>query len=933
MSRQTFNRFGVRYCFRSALWIHLLLASLLSIVSLRSQAQTAAQTAGPQIPPPPADKSKNPRDAIQAPVRTVPDPGVITTRQIIAPAGVQAIFESRVYGASFGETSDFVYVLATSRERAVVYKLDWRANHAVEVIELPGYPGFQGITFDPMKQAPLVTGTSVAKDNGGKSNDYVRIFSISNRQPTVLADRLGAQATGGVAISEGADRAGGQVGVVPLTFDDGVAIVDLASGSLKWKVKTGVAPFGAAVNTAGSVAFVSNWGGRIPTKKDLVAATGSEESSDKVVVDRRGIAASGTVSRIDLATGKVTDDISVGLHPTGLAWDARRDRLYVANSNSDTIAVIDTLTRALVATIELQPFEKKVAGIAPESLVLSKDGRTLFAACAGINAIAVVNVADLAARPRLEGLIPTGWYPNHIGISPDGNYLLVSTLLGVGSGWKNAPIDYFREALGAAPKLGPSRRYVHSYRGTVHIIAVPQADQLATYTVTVAEANHMRLGDSANRSAAGVEREARPLPVPRRSGEPSPIQHIVYVIKENRSYDQMFGALGKGNGDPTLEVYGEEVAPNQRKLAEEFVLLDNFYATGGDSGDGHQWVTQASETDYTYWPGYNGRSYPKNGDDPLAYANSGFIWDNAVSHGRSFQDFGEFVGYIPKMQLKERVKLLEEYKSGADFAGRFSTVAPIAPLNKYVARDYPAYGLQCPDVVRARIFLQHLKRWESSGAMPNLVMVQLPSDHTAGTTPGLTTPKAEIADNDLAVGQIVEGLSRSTFWKSLLIFVVEDDAQDGLDHVDGHRTLALAVSPYIRRRAIDSTFYSQPSMVKTIELILGLPTMSLFDLIANDMRNSFQLESDPAPYAAIEPKQSIYELNPPLKSLDARARADAVASMRMNFLVPDAVPTERLNAILWRNARGTAAKVPTPIRGWFQPYAGPSKHDAQNARE
>src|ERR1700693_684124 len=429
----------------------------------------------------------------------------------------------------------------------------------------------------------------------------------------------------------------------------------------------------------------------------------------------------------------------------------------------------------------------------------------------------------------------------------------------------------------------------------------------------------MRLGGLVNPSQAGVERETRPLPVPLRSGEPSPIQHIVYIIKENRSYDQMLGDLGKGNGDPTLEVYGEDVAPNQRNLAKDFVLLDNFYATGGDSGDGHQWVTQASETDYTYWPGYNGRSYPKNGDDPLAYANSGFIWDNAVSHGKSFQDFGEFVGYIPKMQLNERVKLREEYKSGADFAGRFRTVAPIVPLNKYVARDYPAYGLQCPDVVRAQIFLQHLKQWEASGAMPNLVMVQLPSDHTAGTTPGLTTPKAEIADNDLAVGRIVEGLSRSTFWKSMLIFVVEDDAQDGLDHVDGHRTLALAVSPYIRRGAIDSTFYSQRSMVKTIELILGLPTMSLFDFIANDMRNSFQAEPEYAPYAAVEPKQSIYELNPPLNSLDGRAREDAEASARMNFLVPDAVPTERLNAILWRNAKGTGAKVPAPIRGWFQP--------------
>ncbi len=388
----------------------------------------------------------------------------------------------------------------------------------------------------------------------------------------------------------------------------------------------------------------------------------------------------------------------------------------------------------------------------------------------------------------------------------------------------------------------------------------------------------------------------------------------------------MFGNIGRGNGDPSLEVYGEDVAPNQRRLAREFVLLDNFYATGGNSGDGHQWVTQANETDYTYWPGYNGRSYPKNGDDPLAYSNSGFLWDNALRHRKTFANFGEFAGYIPKLKLTERNKLLDEYKAGLEFHDRFMTVAPIIPLSKYTVKDYPAYGLQVPDVVRARIFLQHLKQWETSGEMPNLVMVQLPSDHTSGTTPELSTPKAEIADNDLAVGQVVEGLSHSRFWKSMVIFVVEDDAQDGLDHVDGHRTLALAVSPYVRRHAIDSTFYSQPSMIKTIELILGLPTMTLFDLIANDMRNSFQSTPDLTPYTAVEPQQSIYEVNPRLKALKGIDRDDAIASMHMNWLVPDAVPTERLNAVLWRNAKGSEKKIPKPASAWFHPLSPPSKN-------
>jgi hypothetical protein len=275
------------------------------------------------------------------------------------------------------------------------------------------------------------------------------------------------------------------------------------------------------------------------------------------------------------------------------------------------------------------------------------------------------------------------------------------------------------------------------------------------------------------------------------------------------------------------------------------------------------------------------------------------------AHHKTFADFGEFVGQLDEKNSNVRAKFLDQYKQGSEFVDAFATRAPIARLNQYLVPDYPAYGLKVPDVARARIFLRHLKDWETRGTMPNLVMIQLPSDHTAGTTPGFSSPKACLADNDLAVGQIVEGISHSKYWKSTLIFIVEDDAQDGLDHVDGHRTVALAVSPYIRRGSIDSTFYSQVSMVKTIELILGLPPMSLFDLIANDMRPSFQNSPDVTPYEAVQPAQSIYELNPELNALQGQDKLNAIASSKMNWREPDDVPTERLNEILWRNAMGT----------------------------
>ena len=889
-----------------------LLASLL-FPPLNTSAQTAAQTAGPVNPVP------NREEVSEAPVGSVPDPGIIPTRQILAPAGVQAVFESRVYGVTFGSSSDQVYVLKTSRKGAVVAKLDWKSNRALETIQLPGSPAMQGIVFDPVKQAPFVTALNYVAE-GPEKGEFVQVVTAS-AEPHTIAGHLGKNAAGGMAISA---SSGARVGVVPLTYDDAAAVIDLNSGAVKATVKTGVAPFAAVINAAGTLAYVSNWGGRFPHEGDTVAATGSEENSDKAVVDARGIASTGTVTEIDLVKGSVVHEFAVGLHPTGLALDEAHHRLFVANSNTDSISVIDTAKNQVVGTIEIEPFEKRVAGVSPESLVLSKDGQTLYAACAGINAIAVVHVPADSFHARVEGLIPTGWYPAHIALSPDGNYLAVSTILGVGSGWKHAPVDSYAKRFGLQLELGPTRRYVHSYRGTVHVIPIPEANQLARYSTVVAESNHLALKGTGTLEETQRKKSAHvdPVPVPLKAGDPSPIQHIVYIIKENRSFDQMFGDLGKGNGDPTLEVYGEHVEPNQRALARQFVLLDNFFATGGNSGDGHQWVTQANETDYTMWPGYGGRSYPKNGDDPLAYSNSGFLWDNALRHGKTFADFGEYVGYIPKMKLMERMKLFEAYKAGSDFTGQFHTVAPIAPLNKNVVQDYPAYGLQVPDVVRARIFLGHLKQWEATDEMPNLVMMQLPSDHTAGTTPGLSTPKAEIADNDLAVGQVVEGISHSKFWKSTLILVVEDDAQDGLDHVDGHRTIALAISPYIRHGAIDSTFYSQPSMIKTIELILGLPTMTLFDLIANDMRNSFQSTPDLAPFAAIEPKQSIYEANPPLASLKGTERQDAVASMHMNWLIPDAAPTEELNRVLWRNAKGQAAKYPAGTHALFQPYAG-----------
>jgi len=446
-------------------------------------------------------------------------------------------------------------------------------------------------------------------------------------------------------------------------------------------------------------------------------------------------------------------------------------------------------------------------------------------------------------------------------------------------------------------------------------VDLPDPGPLAGYTAAVAENNHMNT--AAPRQATA---KAAPAAIPAIRGEPSLIDHVVFVIKENRTYDQVLGDMGKGNGDPSLVMFGEDVTPNQHRIADQFVLLDNFFATSGNSAEGHQWVTQANETDYVMWPGYSQRSYPFDGSDPIAYSSNGFLWDAAVRAGKSVKVFGEFSGTI-RGGSNNRATLLEEWKAGKDFTARWNTVAPIAPLNQLLAANFPAYATSIPDVARAQIFNAELKKWTESGKMPNLVLLQLPSNHTNGTTPGASTPKAMVADNDLALGQVVEALTKSPFWKKMAIFVVEDDAQNGVDHVDGHRTVALVASPYARRGAIDSTFYAQQSILKTIELILGLPNLSLFDRIATDMRASFQNQPDLTPFSAVEPKQSLFERNPERTALRGKAKSDAIASAKMRWDIPDAVPSDKLNRILWRQIRGEKTKYPGVNRSVFSPFA------------
>jgi YVTN family beta-propeller protein len=881
------------------------------------------------------------------PQRTVAKPGVIATDQRVTPAGVQSVFEGRIGGVRFGADPRELWIAAPG----AAYRIDWQSNRVLASAAFDGRPGVQGVALDPATGRVLVSSVGklpaavVASRMPGapppRAESFAQVMAF-DRSVVVTrpraggdsaavmfsSDGLGAYMAGGLAVAKRMNNSGHRVAVVPLPANDRIAILDADDGALMSTIALGVLPVSAAISDDGSIAWITNFGGPKPASGARAATQCCDPQVEPVRVDARGIAEAGSVTRVDLVAGTVAAVVTVGLHPTGVAWDQLRGRLYVANGNSDAITIVDTRTNAVAGTIGIAPFRERKAGLAPTAVALSPDGGALYVTLGGANAVAVYDVSPKPASPALRGLIPTGWYPSSIDVSADGRTLAVGTLLGVGSGIGTT-----------SGHPGKTAGFVHAVRGSVNVIAVPTDAELTAYTTSVAQNNRFTLRGGADAPSLALPRAtAAARAVPERPGEKSLIDHAVFIIRENRTYDQVLGDIGKGASDSSLAMYGRDVTPNAHALAEQFVLLDHFFASGGNSADGHQWLTQANETDYPMWPLYFGRSYPFEGSDPLVYSSGGFLWEAAQAAGKSVSVFGEYAS-VPAKAVPSAVRMrqLEEYRDRqthtaaffrTELAAMYNTHSEIPSLDKVLVRDYPGWTLGIPDVVKAEDLLDHLREWQQAGEMPNLTMMILPGDHTSGTTAGWCQPKACVADNDLALGRIVEGLTHSLFWKSMAILVVEDDAQNGVDHIDGHRTVALVASPFAKHGEIDSTFYSQPSMVKTIELMLGLPALSMFDLVATDMRASFLPQAgkpDLAAFTAIEPRQSLYDVNVRVGSITgphaAERRAAAIASAKMDFDEPDEAPSDQLNHILWHDARGWTAPYPAAKHSLFFPLS------------
>ena len=677
--------------------------------------------------------------------------------------------------------------------------------------------------------------------------------------------------------------------------------LEIASGKILRTFDVGVAPYDVVL--VGEKAYVSNWGGRRPGKDDI---TGPAGRGTVVRVDPvRHIASEGSVSVIDLAAGKPVTELVTGLHASALAVSPDGHYVVCANAGSDNLSVIDTRTDKVIETIWAKEKPSDLFGASPNAMAFSKGGTTLYVANGTQNAIAVIDFDPAERESKLRGLIPVGWFPGALVLDKTREILAVANIKG-------------HPALKKKNKDGKDGFNSHHYSGSISLVPLPRDEALPKLTETVLR-NLRREAIVASKLPPRPDQPARP--VPERIGEPSVFKHVIYIIKENRTYDQVLGDIAKGNGDPELCIFGEKITPNLHKLANDFVLLDNTYCAGILSADGHQWSTTAFATDYMEksFAGFP-RSYPdgmgEDESDALAYSPGGFLWDNAIKHKKTLRNYGEFAAPDVKWrdpQRKGSPKFLDCYRrwKGETDDVIFASYPVVESLKPYVPTDYVGWSMEVPDQYRADFFIRELKQFEEKGGFPNLVFICLPNDHTNGTSKTAPTPAAYLADNDLAFGRIVEAISHSKFWKETAIFAIEDDPQAGWDHVSGYRTTAYCISPYTKRGEVISTQYNTTSIIRTIEQILGLPPMNQFDASATPMSDCFTEKADFTPYKALPANVPLDQMNTPVEMIkDTLLRLNAEKSASLNFREVDKAPEDVLNRILWHAMKGSAAPYP-----------------------
>ncbi len=639
-------------------------------------------------------------------------------------------------------------------------------------------------------------------------------------------------------------------------WGDAVCILPLDAPDTRVTVGTGKEsyPYGCLVDAGGKRLFVSLW-------------------------NRAAVAV------IDLEDRRLLGTWPTEKHPTEMALAPDGKTLFVACANSTKVCVLDTQSGKGLETISCSLYPSAAVGNTPNSLCLTPDGQMLFVANADANNVAVFNVAE-PGKAKPLGFIPVGWYPTSVRYDPARKRVYVA------NGRGTTPQANPQGPKPGLPHNATVEQYIGGlYRGTLSVIDLPTPKKMAEYSKEAYACTPLRedRGVTAERPADS--------PVPGKVGDGGPIKHVLYIIKENRTYDQVLGDVKEGNGDPDLCIFGDKVTPNHHRLVHEFVLLDNFYCDGEVSAQGHEWSMGAYATDFVQkvWPlAYRGGSkvgYPAEGNYPgIAPPAGGYIWDRCATAGVTYRSYGEFIqnGKKPGDPAFTKIKTLQ---------GHFDP-------------QFRGFDLDYSDQKRADRFLEELARCEREGEMPRLTILRLPNDHTSGSAVGKPTPTAYVADNDLALGRVVEAVSKSRFWKDTCIFVVEDDAQNGSDHVDAHRTVALVISPYTKRHRVDSNLYSTASMLRTMELLLGLEPMTQFDAAARPMYASFRATPDLRTYEHVTPDVDLKATNP-------KTAWGVKLSAGFDLSREDAADDLLLNEVVWRSVKGPNSPMPPPVRAAF----------------
>jgi DNA-binding beta-propeller fold protein YncE len=810
-----------------------------------------------------------------------------------------------------------------------------------------------GSTSDPLGDGKDKTGSGIVVYSfaGGKIAPerliHLPLQQLApGRKTRILGDVEGDKGVPFPAAIAVVGAAGAEKLLVADNLSDDVLLLDSASGTIEKRFDLsesnavpGTYPEALAVSKDGARAYVALWNASEIAELDL---------------------ARGTVGR-KLALLKPSSAVAPGTHPCALEFSPDGKVLYVALANRDAVAAVNVGTGqfSVKGYFDTRLPGQSYFGAEPEALAVNADGSRLYVANAISDAVAVIDTGKLTAKAAKQGMVepigfvPTEWMPMSMAFVPSssGGKLYVATAKGKGTGPNNFPQRQTEET--GDKKFQRSTTYI----GTLIYGSLATLDEngieknLAQWTQVVLQSNRMKAAQEKIVFAGGAE---------------SRIKHVVYIIKENRTYDQILGDLSKdgkpvGNGDPKLTMYGEAVTPNEHKLALQFGVLDNFFDSGEVSGDGHVWSTAAIGTDYlekTWEQNYRGgqRTYDWEGavaeDYPLLQKipdvnepASGYLWGDLAAHGKTYYHFGEYISTTFCNEKRVADPRMGPLMEGHDCAQKAIAPGEALPaewgggVNKWpwpipriaaniatkpelvghFAREAPDFELAVPDQIRVEIFMRHLKGWladkeQGKDTMPNFVLLRLGNDHTAGTRPGGPTPKASVADNDLAVGRVVEAIAHSPFWDDTAFFILEDDAQDGGDHVDAHRSLALVVSKYSPHGPngapyVDSRFYSTVSVVRTMETLLGLPPMNNNDAFSSLISTLFTGPGDQAAYAADYSNRD----NGLIYTANAKTAPGAKESMKMDFRHADHADAQKLNVILWKDAMGDTA-VPAMLK-------------------